>query len=149
MTAGQGSRGDRVPTGNNTAFRGGETRQGAQGNAPAEASPAAPEPAPPAPPRGPIQLPEDGTPPEPLDSNVLPEYPADAREQGIEAVVIATVVISTEGRVTRVVIRRGHPLFDDAVRRALLSWRYTPARVAGEAVEVYWNVRVPFRLQAN
>ncbi len=148
MTAGQGSRGDRVPTGHNTDFHGGDTRRGAQGNAPPEAQPAPP--APPAPPpRGPIQLPEDGAPPEPLASNAPPEYPADAREQGVEAMVIATVVIAADGRVTRVVIRRGHPLFDDVVRRALMAWRYTPARVAGEAVEVYWNVRIPFRLQAS
>jgi TonB family protein len=80
---------------------------------------------------------------------VTPEYPSDARAQGVEATVIATVVINEQGRVTRVVIRRGHPLFDDVVRQALMSWRYTPARVAGENVEVYWNVRVPFRLEAR
>lgn len=146
MTAGQGRGHDHVPTGNNTGFRGGETQSGAQGNAP----PAPPTPpAPPAPPRGPMQLPEDGSPPEPLDSNVPPEYPVEARAQGVEAVVIVTVVVNEQGRVTRVVIRRGHPLFDEAVRRALMSWRYTPARVAGEAVEVYWNVRVPFRLEEH
>lgn len=136
--------GERVHTGGNTGYRGGATQQGAQGNAPPVVAPPAP-----APPRGPIQLPEDGSPPEPNNANAPPEYPPEARAQGVEAMVIATVVINAEGRVTRVVIRRGHPLFDDAVRRALMTWRYTPARVAGEAVEVYWNVRVPFRLEAS
>ena len=143
MTApGHSDHGERVVTGHNTDFRGGAVQHGATGNAP-EPAPSPPSP----PPRpGPIQLPENGEPPEPLDSNAPPEYPAEARAQGVEVTVIATVVIDESGRVTRVIIRRGHPLFDEAVRHALASWRYRPARVAGEAVEVYWKVRVPFRL---
>ncbi len=148
MTAPGHGAGERVATGHNTDFRGGNVAQGAQGNAP-EAPPAPPTP--PAPPaqRGPIQLPESGDPPEPASANATPEYPAEARAQGVEATVIATLVINEEGRVMRVIIRRGHPLFDEVVRATLLTWRYTPARVAGEAVEVYWNVRVPFRLEEH
>ena len=146
MTAPGHGAGERVATGNNSDFHGGAVAQGAQGNAP-EAPPAPPAPPAPAVQRGPIQLPESGDPPEPASANATPEYPPEARAQGVEATVIATLVINEEGRVLRVIIRRGHPLFDEVVRTTLLTWRYQPARVAGEAVEVYWNVRVPFRLE--
>jgi protein TonB len=120
-----------MPSGTNSDYRGGVIAA------------AAPAPQP----RGPIQMPESAAPPVPDTSNRLPEYPASARAAGVQAVVVARIVIDENGGVGRVEILRGHPQFDDPVRLALRSWRYRPARVEGQAIAVYQVVRIPFRLE--
>ena len=97
--------------------------------------------------RGPVQLPENATAPEPLENNVPPEYPAEARASGTSATIIARIVVDTDGSVGRVDILRGHPLFDDVVKNALRAWRYRPAQYDGTALAVYQIVRIPFRLE--
>jgi len=117
--------------------------------APAPVAPAPVAPAPrPRPPRpsGPIQLPENATPPVPDGGNRPPAYPEAARSSGVEAIVIAKIVVSESGAVGAIEILRGHPAFDDAVRAALRTWRFTPAMVEGRPTAVYRIIRVPFRL---
>jgi protein TonB len=112
-------------------------------------APVAPAPAPrPRPPRpaGPIQLPENATPPVPEGGNRPPAYPEAARSSGVEAMVIAKIVVTESGAVGSIEILRGHPAFDDAVRAALRTWRFTPAMVEGRPTAVYRIIRVPFRL---
>lgn len=107
--------------------------------------------APPAPPprpvaHGPIQLPENAQPPEPLASNASPAYPEAARASGVSATVIAKIVVLENGSVGDIEIMRGHPAFDDEVRRVLRTWRFRPALVEGRATAVYRIIRIPFRL---
>lgn len=106
-------------------------------------------PAPPPPPvaRGPIQLPENATPPEPLSSNAMPAYPEAARASGVAATVIAKIVVEEDGSVRNIEIMRGHPAFDDEVRRVLRTWRFRPAVVEGHPTAVYRIIRIPFRLE--
>lgn len=121
---------------------------GAIGAAPAATAP--PPPAAPAPPKpkapGPIQLPENATPPVAL-ANGMPAYPEQARREGVEAVVVVKYVVSETGAVQNISVVRGHPLFDNAVLAAMRSWRFTPAMVDGRPVAVFRTFKFPFKLK--
>lgn len=140
--------GDEMPVGDNNDFAGGVVGNG--GGAPV--TPPAPEPEPEAPVhagtgrRGPVQIPEEAVPPVALD-RPMPPYPDGARRSGVQAEVVARVVVDEDGSVSAVEILRGHPDFDALVREALRHWRFRPATVDGQALAVYQIVRVPFRLE--
>jgi TonB family protein len=82
----------------------------------------------------------------PAGGNRPPAYPEAARASGVEGMVIAKIVVTESGSVGSIEILRGHPAFDDAVRAALRTWRFTPAMVEGRPTSVYRIIRVPFRL---
>jgi protein TonB len=122
--------------------------EGGNGDEPVEETPPPPPP-PPEPergPRGPIHLPEKATPPQPLESNLRPDYPDEARRRGVQGLVIAKVVVLDDGRVDQIEILRGPEIFHEPVRRALETWRFTPAHFEGYRISVYRIIRVPFRL---
>jgi TonB family protein len=98
--------------------------------------------------KGPIQLPEDADPPVADDDNPQPEYPEAARAAGTTGEVVLKIVIGESGRVERVQVLRGDPLFADAAVAAVKRWRYTPAKVDGESVSCYRVLRIPFRLKS-
>jgi protein TonB len=95
----------------------------------------------------PINLPESGTPPEPLAANVLPEYPSDARAKGLEGMVILKGVVELDGRVTQLKVMRGDEPFASAALAAVKTWRFKPALVGGQPAAVYRIFKVPFRLK--
>lgn len=90
---------------------------GPKAQAPAEAPKPAPEPEPP---REALIL----------DQALLPEYPAQALAQGLEACVLASVEINVAGEVESVqIIESDHPgIFDESVTAAQKAARYAPAR---------------------
>ncbi len=143
-----GAGGDEMPVGDNNDLQGGVV--GIGGGAPV--MPPAPEPEPVEPihagtgRRGPVQIPEQAVPPVALD-RPMPAYPDGARRSGVQAEVVARVVVDEDGSVSAVEILRGHPDFDALVREALRHWRFRPATVDGQALAVYQIVRVPFRLE--
>ncbi len=109
--------------------------------------PPAPPPPAPARPRGPITLPEDAERPRPIHQ-VEPEIPAELRSAGVPQVrIVLRVTLDEEGNVTDVAVLRGHPLMpDDNVIRAVRSWRFSPARVGGEAIAAIITLPVTFRV---
>jgi protein TonB len=113
-------------------------------------APPAEEPGPaPAPPvrRGPIHLPEEAVPPEALDGNITPDYPAEARASGREGQVILKIVVGESGSVEKVELMRGEEPFASAALQAVRRWRYSPALVDGVPTAVYRIVKIPFRLR--
>lgn len=107
-----------------------------------------PRPPPPAPKtRVPINLPENATPPVAASGNLAPEYPAAAREKGLEGQVILKIVVSEKGAVVKVEVLRGEEPFAGAAVAAVRTWKYSPAIVGGEPAAVYRIVKVPFRLK--
>ncbi|WP_426756373.1 energy transducer TonB [Myxococcus sp. Y35] len=96
----------------------------------------------------PINLPESGTPPEPLASNLTPEYPAEARSKGLEGMVILKGVVGVDGRVTQLRVMRGDEPFASAAMAAAKTWRFKPAIVAGQPTAVFRIFKVPFRLKS-
>jgi protein TonB len=67
----------------------------------------------------------------------IARYPESLRRAGIEGEVVLRFVVDSAGRVepgSITTVRASHPLFDEAVRRALGSTRFAPAEVGGRRV---------------
>ena len=82
----------------------------------------------------------------PLIHRVEPVYPEQAREAGVEGVVIVEVRVDATGKVETARVLRGIPLLNDAALEAVKQWVYAPTLLGGKAVPVYFNVSVLFRL---
>jgi TonB family protein len=79
--------------------------------------------------------------------NVAPEYPASARAQHRDGVVILEAVISPTGAVCSVEVLRGAGAdLDRAAIEAVAQWRYTPTLLDGVPVPVIMTVTVNFKL---
>lgn len=79
----------------------------------------------------------------------MPAYPEAARAQGIEAIVEVTFYVTSDGNVEDVRVLHGHPLFDEAVRRALLGWTFTPGSIDGKPARMRRHLKIPFRLRTQ
>jgi TonB family protein len=77
-----------------------------------------------------------------------PAYPAEARAEGIEGIVVVEYRVSAEGEVRDPRVVRAEPsgVFDQAALAAVRTWRYRPHQQQGEAVEVT-GVRSTLRFQ--
>jgi len=78
--------------------------------------------------------------------SVGPAYPELLRTSGIDGTVLAQFVVDTTGRAdmsSLVILESAHPLFTEAVRRALPKSRFLPAEVGGTLVRQL--VQQPFR----
>ncbi|XXF78445.1 TonB family protein [Myxococcaceae bacterium GXIMD 01537] len=96
----------------------------------------------------PINLPENATPPEALTSNLVPEYPSEARSRGQEGLVVLKGVVEVDGRVTGLQVLKGEEPFTSAAMQAARAWRFRPALVDGQPTAVYRIFKVPFRLKS-
>ena len=86
----------------------------------------------------------------PRSGNPAPAYPTALRSAQIEGTVLAQFVVDTAGRAEPASIsfrHASHPLFADAVRRALLASRYLPAVVNGRPVRQLVEQRFEFTLR--
>ena len=81
-----------------------------------------------------------------LIHRVPPDYPAEAREEGITGRVVVEAVISVEGRIQDVNVLSGDPLLSESVVEAVRQWRYQPTKLNGRAVEVITRVEIFFKL---
>jgi len=69
--------------------------------------------------------------------SIRPRYPEMLRSSGTEGQVIAQFVVNEKGRAdpkTFKVVSSTHPLFTDAVNRALPQMRFKPAKIGGKPV---------------
>jgi protein TonB len=78
--------------------------------------------------------------------NVDPIYPPIAQQARVQGVVILEAIIDERGAVKTASILRSIPLLDAAALDAVRQWRFTPARLNGEAVPVVMTVTVRFTL---
>jgi len=76
----------------------------------------------------------------------MPELPEELRGRSIREVVVVRVLVSQDGRPSRITFlrrsRAGAEL-DDAVVAAVNQWTFVPARKRGEAVSCWLNLGVP------
>lgn len=81
-------------------------------------------------------------------SKVNPDYPYHARERGLEGYVAVKVLVDKDGSVRQVNILKSKPegVFDQAVRKAVASWRFHPGEVGGEPVASWSTTTLHFRL---
>ena len=79
---------------------------------------------------------------------VEPNYPEIARRASIEGYVILQTVVDKKGNVTDVnVLKSTRPMFNAPAIACVKQWKYTPALLNGEPVELYWPIRVDFTLR--
>lgn len=78
--------------------------------------------------------------------DVVPEYPAIARQAGIQGTVVIDAIIGPDGRVRQATIRESRPLLDQAALAAVRQWVYTPTRLNDVPVAVIMTVEVRFTL---
>jgi TonB family protein len=78
-------------------------------------------------------------------------YPADLQAQGIQGTVLLSAVISKEGIPTSLHVLKnpGHEEFVTAALDAAGKWRYKPALLNGEPIEVLSNIEIDFKLSGT
>ena len=83
-----------------------------------------------------------------LISKVNPAYPADAKADGVEGTVMLKAIVSKDGSLLGVksVSNGVDPRLVRAALAAVPLWRYQPALLNGEPVEVLTTIDVTFRL---
>ena len=81
-----------------------------------------------------------------LVASRVPIYPVDARREGVEGRVVAEVLISKVGTVTRVHVISGDPRLLSAATQSLYQRHYRPYLLDGTPVEVSTTVTINFKL---
>ncbi len=77
---------------------------------------------------------------------VAPEYPAAAKQAGIQGTVVLKAVIDKAGDVQNLQSISGDPMLAPAAVEAVKQWKYKPYELNGEPVAVETNVTVIFTL---
>lgn len=78
--------------------------------------------------------------------NVPPVYPAFARQNKIQGVVMLEVTVGTDGKVKDIKVLRSIKELDDAAIQAVRGWEFKPTVLNGQAVQVITTVPVVFTL---
>lgn len=73
-------------------------------------------------------------------------YTLEARRAGVEGMIIAKCVITSEGRVRDCRIIKGLPFMDDAVLEALYSRTYQPLTFQGRPVNVSYTFNIRLKM---
>jgi TonB family protein len=81
-----------------------------------------------------------------ISHQVMPEYPEDARNAGVQGTVLLDAVVSAEGIVTQVKFVSGPKELSLAAIDAVRWWRYEPYLVNGQPATVETTIAVNFRL---
>lgn len=82
---------------------------------------------------------------EPMPNTSTPQYPADARKNGICGEVLMAVKVGVDGSVTEAKIVKSEPpnVFDKAVMEAIRKWRFKRVSINDEPV--VYQTKVPFK----
>ncbi len=80
---------------------------------------------------------------------VIPPYPATARQQRIEGTTLLKVLVLADGRVGSVAVQKsaGHADLDQAAADAVRKWQFDPARKGSEPVAMWVLLPVQFQLK--
>ncbi|HEV2176720.1 MAG TPA: energy transducer TonB [Terriglobia bacterium] len=74
------------------------------------------------------------------------EYPAIAKEAGVEGLVRLRAVINKDGTIKDLKIINGHRLLAGAAVDGVRHWRYQPTLLDGAPIEVETEIDVDFKL---
>lgn len=95
---------------------------------------------------GPIRVEGDVRPPIAIHK-APPGYTPEAKENRVQGVVIVQTIIGVDGLVKDVEVLRSLPDgLTEAAVEAIRTWRFEPATLYGEPVEVHYNLTINFRL---
>jgi len=78
--------------------------------------------------------------------NVNAIYPQEAKDTGIQGVVIIEAKIGADGSIAEAWVVRSIPMLDQAALDAVRQWRYTPTLMNGVPVPVICTITVNFTL---
>jgi TonB family protein len=76
-----------------------------------------------------------------------PVYPQEARDAGVQGVVIVEVRVEPDGRVGSARVLRSIPLLDQAALDAVRQWEFEPTLLNGAPVAVVMTVTIQFTAQ--
>ena len=112
----------------------------------AQPVPADPRPARPALPEGPLDALGVDVPPEKRYAPPPPFPSLALRRNIVKGTVEARILVNSRGRVVRIRIEKANPrgYFEQAVRRAVDRWEFTPARYRGQSVDCWCRQRFQF-----
>jgi TonB family protein len=79
-----------------------------------------------------------------ITHRVDPEYPAAARPDNLQGVIVLDVVVGRDGSVADVRAENGPDILAQAAMDALRWWRFEPYRVNGDPIAVQTTVAVEF-----
>lgn len=82
-----------------------------------------------------------------VEHRVPPQYPRQARADGIEGTVQIEALIDTDGRVVDMEVRQSIPALDQAALAAVKKWTFRPAMADGKPVRVWVAIPVKFTLR--
>ena len=69
-----------------------------------------------------------------------PQYPDEAREQGLAGDVVAEFVVNHEGKTTNIqIVKSPSPILSNAVKKCIETWRFKPAKNKGIPVNVRYR----------
>ena len=131
----------------------------------AQAAPVAPSapttPTPPAPPAPPAPAPapvvtapsktEVSIPASYSASNQKPTYPAMSKRLGEQGTVVLRVLVKADGSAGEVEVKSSssYPRLDQAAVEAVKTWRFNSAKIDGKAIDEWYQVPIPFKLQSS
>lgn len=83
------------------------------------------------------------------DTNPKPPYPDAARRRGQEGLVVLSVLVLKDGSVGRVKVLKssGYDLLDSSALETVAKWRFIPAKVGDEPIEMEVQVPIRFKLE--
>ena len=89
---------------------------------------------------------DDVTPPT-KTKNVAPVYPAGARAERVQGIVVLSSIIDTDGTVESVIVLTSIPELDAAAMNAVQQWEWEPRLLDGNPVRLRMTVTINFTLQ--
>jgi TonB family protein len=82
-----------------------------------------------------------------LLSHANPAYPSEARNKGIEGVVVVSGIVTVDGHLQSLkIMGSSNPILETSVIETLASWTYKPALLNREPVEVISTITLNFTL---
>jgi protein TonB len=98
--------------------------------------------------RGPVRYDKDTMSEPKAIHKVTPEYPKDAKEEGVQGDIVLDAVIAEDGSVRETRVLRGEDArLVGAAQSAVGQWRFEPVRDAkGKPMELLFTVTIRFKL---
>jgi protein TonB len=83
-------------------------------------------------------------------NNPIPQYPAKARDLGVQGDVEIIFIVNTEGKVESLnILKVPHPSFIPEIRKTVATWRFKPGKNQGIPVKVRIKQVISFTLNTE
>ena len=73
-----------------------------------------------------------------------PLYPAVARAEKVQGVVVIDALVDATGKVTEMKVVSGPMSLRQAATEAVSKWKYQPARLNGQPIAMHTNLNISF-----